>query len=1013
MALANTACLLAQQQASKSGKGVLVIDWDLEAPGLHEFFRNSFKHKTSANADAELKQRPGLIDLFIELDETTQKSGLTGHAQTQEMVDQVLKELDLNSFILETDRPCLSLLKAGRFDDTYASRVNCFQWEALHTRSPLLILSFAEHLSHQYEYVLIDSRTGLTDMSGVSTMLMPEKLVIVFTPNRQSIFGVNDLVQKATTYRNQSPDVRPLIVFPLASRIDISEPSLLEYWRFGFQRRQDFPKYEDTMDFPGYQPLFQKLFADVYDLKNCDLGAYFQEVQVQHVPYYAYGENIAVLRQPSGDRLSLTASYQKVVDWLVNHPVPWKQEAEQKGEARPDEPEKIAEAAFQRLTFEQRAAAQSLFTRLVRIADREDGMENTRQRVREDELTPDERDVLPALAEAHVINILEDGLKKERTVQAEQETIIRRWARLTNWIDNDRPFLLWRQSLRARIAENVADDDRKGAGLLSGRVLEVAKQYLSERPENLNDLEKEYINNSIVFERSRKTRQRIRNIAYAALILFALGFFILSWWKQQSSTNLTADAYVQLGRTYAERGDIKGAEEYFGRAIELDQKLVDAYYSRGIARYNAANNGGDPTLYQYALQDFDKAIELNSTHAAAHNGRGLVYQKLEDTDSAIVNYREAIRLNPALTDGYINLGNAYRIKGDFQSALETYQNVFQRNPNSAEAYNARGVLYSQLGDSDHAIEDFNRAIQFNKDFAEAYLNRGQVFAANGKLAIAIADYDIAVQLNSTAEAYFWRGNAYKLKGELPRAIENYRMAIDKKPDYYEAYLKLGDAYVETRNADEALRYYALAIKHNPTSAEAYFRLGLAHQIFNRDDDAIEAFNKAISHGLQDFEIYFQRGISFKKKANKGNAVADFQKAFALTPDEEQRSKARTQLRELGILLRTPVSETNLGLHYKNLADTDVVDAVRAELQRQGFKSNVVRPTDQTPEFPGSTRYFNSEDKENAEQVQKIVEQLILDKTQVKVNVPIVFYRSFARRKNVRLGEIEVWIPSLH
>ncbi len=38
MVLANVACLLAQKKSSD--KPVLVIDWDLEAPGLHLFFRD-------------------------------------------------------------------------------------------------------------------------------------------------------------------------------------------------------------------------------------------------------------------------------------------------------------------------------------------------------------------------------------------------------------------------------------------------------------------------------------------------------------------------------------------------------------------------------------------------------------------------------------------------------------------------------------------------------------------------------------------------------------------------------------------------------------------------------------------------------------------------------------------------------------------------------------------------------------------------------------------------------------
>src|SRR5271157_2971383 len=45
MAMANVACLLAQHQVQKAGKGVLVVDWDLEAPGLHRFFRERLRRR--------------------------------------------------------------------------------------------------------------------------------------------------------------------------------------------------------------------------------------------------------------------------------------------------------------------------------------------------------------------------------------------------------------------------------------------------------------------------------------------------------------------------------------------------------------------------------------------------------------------------------------------------------------------------------------------------------------------------------------------------------------------------------------------------------------------------------------------------------------------------------------------------------------------------------------------------------------------------------------------------------
>src|SRR5437867_12286372 len=53
MAVANVAWILASQ-----GKRVLVIDWDLEAPGLHRYFHPFID-------DKELSASPGLIDFLV------------------------------------------------------------------------------------------------------------------------------------------------------------------------------------------------------------------------------------------------------------------------------------------------------------------------------------------------------------------------------------------------------------------------------------------------------------------------------------------------------------------------------------------------------------------------------------------------------------------------------------------------------------------------------------------------------------------------------------------------------------------------------------------------------------------------------------------------------------------------------------------------------------------------------------------------------------------------------------
>src|SRR5262249_5649929 len=65
MSLANVACLLAERLGNEGS--VLVVDWDLEAPGLHRFFPGRLAPNVS-DTSLGLDHRLGLIDLFQQLD---------------------------------------------------------------------------------------------------------------------------------------------------------------------------------------------------------------------------------------------------------------------------------------------------------------------------------------------------------------------------------------------------------------------------------------------------------------------------------------------------------------------------------------------------------------------------------------------------------------------------------------------------------------------------------------------------------------------------------------------------------------------------------------------------------------------------------------------------------------------------------------------------------------------------------------------------------------------------------
>ncbi|MFO1330595.1 MAG: TIR domain-containing protein [Rubrivivax sp.] len=308
MALANTACALGLGPGEE--QRVLVVDWDLEAPGLHRFFPG---RRRNLAPGLGLDEQPGLIDLLRELRDALPATPPADEDDARRHAGQALDRIDLDRYLTATEHRGVWMLRAGRDDDGgYSRRVNTFDWEALFKRAPTLYRALGERLARRFRWVLVDSRTGVTDISGICTALLPDKLVVVFTPNRQSLSGVRELVSRALAYRRNSDDARPLMMYPLPSRIEASLEEQRRDWRIG----------NAEAGIVGFQPVFEDLFRECYGLPACHLGAYFDAVQIQQTPDCAYGEVISV-RDGDGDRFSLARSYRVFVERLVGQAPPW------------------------------------------------------------------------------------------------------------------------------------------------------------------------------------------------------------------------------------------------------------------------------------------------------------------------------------------------------------------------------------------------------------------------------------------------------------------------------------------------------------------------------------------------------------------------------------------------------------------------------------------------------------------------------------------------------------------
>nr|WP_315261572.1 tetratricopeptide repeat protein [uncultured Duganella sp.] len=303
MALSNVAVLLARQQGATTP--VLMIDWDLEAPGLHHYFEHPHEHK------------PGVLEFFEACHEQLQRRRDGAGAPDHEaLAHEVLTAVGWEQYVSRVDEASqLYLMRAGRLDETFPERLAAMEWEALFHRCPALFRCFAERMSRHFRYVLVDSRTGRTDVAGICTTLLPRKLVLVFTPNRQSLDGVQAVVQRATTYRRSHEDEqRPLMVYPLPSRMEMDDSAQRAQWRRG----------DASQQIAGYQSGFEEVMRESYGMQQVSLESYFDEVQLQQTRALAYGEQVAVRQDHGdGDRFSLTRTFEALLAWLAPGYFPW------------------------------------------------------------------------------------------------------------------------------------------------------------------------------------------------------------------------------------------------------------------------------------------------------------------------------------------------------------------------------------------------------------------------------------------------------------------------------------------------------------------------------------------------------------------------------------------------------------------------------------------------------------------------------------------------------------------
>jgi len=605
-------------------------------------------------------------------------------------------------------------------------------------------------------------------------------------------------------------------------------------------------------------------------------------------------------------------------------------------------------------------------------------------------------------------------------IEVAHEALIQNWRRLGDWLNQDREYLLWRQTLRPAVdlwKENKNDRDT----LLRGTLLQTASDWESKRSKDLGPDEKDYIAESRKLEallQREKIRRQRWNLAWYSAVTFLIIASFGAWWISSRSTEktiITASGYLGQASLYEQRGDYNSAIDAYNKALKLSPELPFAYLGRAKVYYRL---GGEAN-YRSAIADYTDF--LNRMHdaipahdlALAYDGRGLAYLELNDFDNARKDFHTAIAFDQHSAQPLYDLGLASVRQGKPDEAIKWYTQSITTNADFYEAYLGRGKAFftrykasNRAEDLESALDDFNQARFLKSDAAEPYLNIGLVYNERGDSKKAIESYEQArIHNPNYGEAYDALGQAYVQMRQLEKAITYFLDAAQR--GYIRAYYNLGIAYKDKGEVENAIKSLQTFIDNVPANGEAFLPLGEAYALKGDQKTAIQNYSKSLELKPEQSDAYFGRGESYFKTGDKEKAKTDFltflKSTATKSPTAQPRLyQARQYLEQLGF--EPPIDFVQIHLHFDKSIDEAFLEKVRTALREKRFNRINSIPAEKDL---ASIRYFQPPFKTHAQDVRDIVKGVYAPN-----ETPNFKFDKFPDPvKKDAYGWIEVWLPA--